>query len=290
MTGANTDDLVRAFCTTWRGTPPAGLAAALRDFVERAGDAGPSMLAALGRVAPASDDIVGFVERCRAADFALAQGAAAGTSSAIRALEARFATAIAITTRRFAGLGHSEDDLLQILRDKLLVAAPGELPTIAQYNGQGSLETWLRVIATRTFIDLGRRKDRARELPAGDHLEDALQAGDLELELVKAEYRDAVARALRTAVTSLAPGDRHLLRQHLVGGLTIDQLAVALGIHRATAARRLARARDELAERTRSALAEALQLDDHELGEVLGLVLSKLDISMRTLLASRPVA
>jgi RNA polymerase sigma-70 factor, ECF subfamily len=88
------------------------------------------------------------------------------------------------------------------------------------------------------------------------------------------------------AAKQLEPGDRHLLRQHLVAGLSIDQLGAVLGIHRATAARRITRARERLAADTRAELARRLALAPEELDEVIGLVMSRLDVSLGQLLAS----
>jgi RNA polymerase sigma-70 factor, ECF subfamily len=230
-------------------------------------------------------DPIAFCDSCRIDELALAHLAASGDSTAIAELERRFATTLALVCRRFVIPGHGADDLLQTLRTRLYVSPA----TLAAYNGQGSLDSWLRVTATRLFIDLTRRKDRAREVPSEDAIE-LLAASDLALDAIKAEYRDEVAGALVEAVRSLAPGDRHLLRQHLVGGLSIDQLGAVLGIHRATAARRIARARDELAAKTREVLGHRLRLDDRELTDMLGLVMSNLDISIGKLLASRPHA
>src|SRR5438270_2415309 len=127
--------------------------------------------------------------------------------------------------------------------------------------------------ATRLFLDLAKLKDRARELPGSDSGIAALpDPSDLGLELIKLEYRAAVRAAIGQAARQLAPGDRHLLRQHFVAGLTIDQLAVALGIHRATAARRIGKAREQLAAATRDELAAKLAIAPDELSDVFGLV------------------
>jgi RNA polymerase sigma-70 factor, ECF subfamily len=217
-------------------------------------------------------------------ELALAIAAANGSEAAIAELEAACAGTIGAACRRFANTGHTADDLRQILRTKLFV---GDDCTIGLYNGQGSLEAWIGVIATRLFIDLGRRKDRAREAVEDPCELDVVASQDLELELVKVEYRVAVAAALRDAALELEAGDRHLLRQHLVRGLSIDQLAAVLGIHRATAARRIAKAREHLAWRTRELVSTRLALAELELDTVFGLVVSKLDVSLRTLLASQ---
>jgi RNA polymerase sigma-70 factor (ECF subfamily) len=240
-------------------------------------------IAALAAHAP-RDDAEAFCKQVRVDDFALAAAAAHGRDGSIAQLERTFAATIDATCRRFEGRGHTADDLRQILRTKLFV---GDEPAIALYNGQGSLGTWLRVMATRLFIDLGRRKDRARETSEDPSDLDAIEPSDLELDLVKAEYRSAVAAALDEAARQLEAGDRHLLRQHLVAGLSIDQIGAVLGIHRATAARRIAKAREQLAVKTRELVAAQLQLDERELAELFGLVISKLDVSLRQLLASR---
>jgi len=219
-------------------------------------------------------------------DHALAAAAGRGDADAIEALEEKYGQALGFVCRRFAGKGHTEDDLRQILREKLFVATPEHPPTIAQYNGAGSLESWLRVIATRLFIDLGRRKDRARESSSDPGTLDAVEPRDLELDLVKAEYRTAVQAAMDEAAHQLEPGDRHLLRQHFVAGLTVDQLGAVLGVHRATAARRLAKARETLAQRTREIVATQLRLEESELEEIFGLVSSKLSLSIGKMLAT----
>jgi len=229
-----------------------------------------------------------FCERMHAGEFALAVAAARGSSTAIAQLERTFAGTLDFACRRFAGRGHAEDDLQQILRAKLFVTEPDRPAAISLYNGQGSLESWLRVIATRLFIDLGRRKDRARETAADPSTLDMIEPSDLELDVIKAEYRSTVAAALDEAARELDSAERHLLRQHLVTGLTIDQLAAVLGIHRATVARRIGRARDALIIRTRELVTEQLALDADELADMFRLVVSKLDLSMRRLLQSRP--
>lgn len=233
-------------------------------------------------------DVATFCDRTHAGELALAVAAARGSTAAIAAFERRFADVLGFASRRFAGRGHTEEDLQQILRTKLFVSEPDRPAAISQYNGQGSLESWLRVIATRLFIDLGRRKDRARETTSDPSTLDAIEPSDLELDVIKAEYRSTVAAALDEAARALDPAERHLLRQHLVAGLTIDQLSAVLGVHRATVARRIARARDALILRTRELVTAQLALDPDELADMFRMVVSKLDLSMRRLLQTRP--
>jgi RNA polymerase sigma-70 factor (ECF subfamily) len=66
--------------------------------------------------------------------------------------------------------------------------------------------------------------------------------------------------------------------------MSIDEIATAYGIHRATAARRVNRARDALLADTRRRMSERLRLNSKELDSVLGLVESRLHASVRRLL------
>jgi RNA polymerase sigma-70 factor (ECF subfamily) len=218
------------------------------------------------------------------ADLALARAAGAGDASAIAAIERAHHMTIDSLCRRFASTANSADDMRQLLREKLFT---GESPGILGFAGQGHLGSWLRVTATRLFLDLGKRKDRARELPARDSgIRTLCDPADLGLELIKQEYRAAVRVAIEEAARELEPSDRHVLRQHFVAGLTIDELAVALGIHRATAARRIVKARERLAASARQGISAKLDISSHELSEMLGLVISRLDVSISRMLAT----
>jgi RNA polymerase sigma-70 factor (ECF subfamily) len=292
---ATADELAAAFAAAWSGTTedPA-LGARLGELCAAARLGYPTLaiddielVRAIAARAPAGADLAPYLERCRPGDLAVAVAAARGSTAAISELERVHRATIEAACRRFAGPGQTADDLRQILRARLFVAEPGEQPKIADYAGQGFLENWLRVTAVRVFLDLAKRKDRVRETPADDQDVLALpQPGDLSLDVVKAEYRAAVAAAMHDAAQRLEPGDRHLLRQHLVAGLSIDRLGAVLGIHRATAARRIARAKEQLVAETRRGLAVRLGLDERELDEVIGLVMSRLDVSIGQLLAT----
>lgn len=290
---ATADELAAAFAAIVPGTDP-GIGARLVELCGEARKAYPTfaiddreLVTAIAARAPTTD-LAGYLGRCRAGDLAVAVGAGRGSEAAIAELERAHRTTIDATCRRFAGPGQTADDLKQILRTKLFVAEPGQLPKIMDYAGQGFLDNWLRVTAVRVFLDLAKRKDRVREAPAEDDDVLALpQPGDLALDVVKAEYRTAVAAAMHEGAQRLEPGDRHLLRQHFVAGLSIDQLGAVLGIHRATAARRIARAREQLVAETRRQLALRLKLEEHELEDVIGLVMSRLDVSIGKLLATK---
>ncbi len=277
-------ELSAAYAAICGCTTPAELEDQLARMCAEARRAHPTLELAdvdlVAAIARGTHGDVARVERCMAGDLALATAAAAGSREAIAMIAQTYAPAIDGACHRFAGDGHTIDDLRQILHTALFV---GDAPRIASYDGQGSLANWIRVTAIRLFIDLTRRKDRAREVLA-DETPELAAATDLALQTIKAEYRAVVATALAEAVAALEPRDRYLLREHLVHRMSIDELGAALGIHRATAARRVAGARTELATITRRLVAERLALADSELGDVYTLVASGLDMSIGGLL------
>jgi len=171
------------------------------------------------------------------------------------------------------------DDVKQLIRVQLLVARDGKPPGIVGYRGKGPLRGWVRITATRELIRHQRK--RARETPSERPLDEALgDAADPLLLQLKAEYRSEFATALREAITELDAEDRTLLRQQIVDQLSIDEIGAAFGVHRATAARWLQRARGALVARTRGRLAARLKMPVEEIDSVIRLVQSQLDVSV----------
>jgi RNA polymerase sigma-70 factor (ECF subfamily) len=145
-------------------------------------------------------------------------------------------------------------ELLQRARIRLVV---GETPALLHYAGRGDLATWLRVVTSRIGIDhlraLGR--DRRSELELSTVADRRPSA---ESQLGHAQRRELIGGALRAALTRLSPRARALLQLHHVEGVTIDGLAPTYGVHRATVARWIEAAREDL---QRELTAELIRLD-----------------------------
>ncbi|MFY0530568.1 sigma factor-like helix-turn-helix DNA-binding protein [Archangium gephyra] len=78
--------------------------------------------------------------------------------------------------------------------------------------------------------------------------------------------------------------ERALLRLHHIHGLTMDRLATMYGEPRSSIARRVMQARERLLKLTRGELASRLKLEGSELESLLGLVRSRLDLSLHRLM------
>jgi len=160
------------------------------------------------------------------------------------------------------------DEVKQVLRMQLLVEKDGKPAGLSGYRGKGPLRGWVRITATRELIRHKKKASRnvSIDRSGGRTLEGMLTTGgDPALEALKVEYRNEFAIALREAI---------------VDDLSIDAIGVAYGVHRATAARWLNRARSALVAATHQRLAERLKLPIDQIESVIRLVQSKLDASM----------
>lgn len=220
------------------------------------------------------DDLRGWLDRLQAADFYLARCCLEGDAAAIEGFCDQFDEPLMLIVRRFAKSTAHAQDLRQHLLEKLFVWGPQRRPRISEYAGQGFLLNWLRVTATRAFIDLQRNTsgverhqesfDQARQLHTL-----ALPSLDMELELLKQSYRDVFKRAFSEAIEQLPARPRLILRHSFIEGLSIDQIGALYGVHRATAARWLVDARGQLATLTRQLMSQELELSQPELESII---------------------
>jgi len=245
-------------------------------------------LAWLGERAPAVEPSEPIFGELHVADLFFACACAAQNTPAIAMFEARIVPSMA---RALSGLrlGEAErDELLQRLREKLLVRSGDEPPRVARYAGRGPLRGWAKVVAVREGRDALRRAGRSKEVPSDDAvLELGVGLESPELAILKAGQREAFGEAVRAALDALEPGERVVLRYHYVEGLTVDTIGRILSLHRASAARRIAKARQHLLTGTRMVLRERLGVNRSELDSMLRLIGSQLHVSLPRLFDSK---
>jgi RNA polymerase sigma-70 factor (ECF subfamily) len=236
----------------------------------------------LSRCVDPHADLATQVSALPAADLFLACACAAGDSRAIAALEDTYARQIGMAVRRIRDQHLLPDDFRQMLRGRLFVGAPGEPAAIARYTGQGPLGAWLRVTALRAALNATRSKrPSARGLPSEEELfrfDD--RTGDPELDHLKLTYRDAFRRAFQDTLAALPSREKTLLRQSVVHGLSVREIARLHDVHHATAARWLAGARTMLLSGTREVLRARLDVSARELDSIMDLIESRLDVSV----------
>jgi len=219
-------------------------------------------------------------------DLSWARALAAGDPRALARYESELVPIIRAQLRR---RHHTDDeiaDLQQTLRARLFVGDGGG-PAVAKYAGMGQLRSWVLVAALRESTRSRQKKTRE---PATDDealiaIADRTNATPV-AEPGKERYREAFRAAFREALASLTSRDRNLLRMHLIDGLSIDQIGAIQGVHRATAARWIERAREDIASKVRRRLMKDLGADPFEADDVLRWVQSRIELSLSGLNAS----
>jgi len=224
----------------------------------------------------------------RAADLYLAAGCSAGDPAALARLDADLATHLRPVFARLRIAAADCDELVQRVRVALLVRDEDGHSGIARYTGRGDLRAYLRVIALR----IGLRWLESQGAPPHDDHDDFLalvpdDTDSAELALLKQRCLHVVRAGFTSALASLSPRQRTLLRQRYVDGLGIDTLCQLHRVHRATCARWIDAARVKVVRGVRRHLRVTLGLERDELDTALALVRSQLDLSLSRQLASR---
>jgi RNA polymerase sigma-70 factor (ECF subfamily) len=253
---------------------------------------GEAFAAELGRRLGEGDDPTGALEALYLDDLLLARACAAGDRAALAHFEREILRQVGDFV---AGIDRSPafaDEVRQRLGERLFArgggawggGAPGggaRGGAIDEYGGRGPLGAWVRVAATRVALNL--RRGARREGRRAASVEEAVGAA-LDLAYVKERYREPFAEALREALLDLPPHQRALLRLYHVEGLSLEAMAALYRAHLSTVSRRLARAREQVAEGATRRLRERLGASASEVESLVPLVLSRLEMSFERLL------
>lgn len=213
-----------------------------------------------------------------ASELYLCCACCAGDHGAQRAFER---DCLAVATTAIARFERGSDFLheaLQELWEKLLL---GTSPKVLQYTGRGPLKAWVRVAATRVALDRCRAHGvfAARHVELSERL--ASNGSSVENSLMRAKYGRAFEQALAEAVASLSAQQRNVLRMHVAGQCSIDEIGRAYNVHRATAARWIDRSRAHIYQSVRRALsARRFKLTESEFKSLAHVLRSELDLHL----------
>ncbi|HEY5927693.1 MAG TPA: sigma factor-like helix-turn-helix DNA-binding protein [Kofleriaceae bacterium] len=213
-------------------------------------------------------------------DLTWARALAAGNRDALDRYEGELVPLIDAQLRRRGFTPDQIAEVQQTLRARFF-AGDGDGPAIASYTGRGRLRSWVLVAALREAVRQRQRfapevtTDEGALFDVVDRAEIFAQEGTH-----KDLYRDVFRAAFRKVVAELAVRDRNLLRLHVIDELTIDEIGVLHGVHRATAARWLDRVREHVALGVRREVARELGTDMFETSELMQWVKSRIELSL----------
>ena len=142
---------------------------------------------------------------------------------------------------------------------------------LGYYSGVGSLGGWLRAVVGQLAIDQHRRQTRLVQAEEDSDLDRmALDDGDLDgagayqlsaspEELLTSNLASAdVEKALGRALAELPDEDRLLMKLYYFDGLRLREAGAVLGVHEATASRRLTRIHGDVRQQV-----EAILMKEH---------------------------
>jgi RNA polymerase sigma-70 factor (ECF subfamily) len=293
------DAATTSFLERWRGPAPTGrrlavLEAALGDALERARASWPRVSVAparfgawLGARAPVNSPADEAVRLLRAEPLYLACACAQGIGEAVASFDEALLSHVPGWIAQFGLDRDGVEEAKQILREKLFVGGADGAPKIEQYGGRGSLESWLRVAAVRTALNVLAARKPTAALDEGREVSEGVLQYDVELDYIKARHRADFAEVFGQALSALPKRDRALLRFHYLERLTPARIGTIYRVHRTTAARWIAEAQRRLLEDTRRRLMGRLGISRAECDSLVRAVRSRLPVTLGSFLRAQ---
>ena len=255
-------------------------------------------------------EITEFLETLHADDLCLAIACERGDEAAWRDLMARYEATVRAAARYHSQNETQAEELTQSIWAELHGLRTNEqgnpVGKLAYYSGRGSLGGWLRAVVGQLAVDLHRRSARLvqpedaidfERLAHGAHEAQASEDGlhvaappDPERALCNQETTRDLDAALARAISELAPEDRLLIKLYYFDNLRLHEAGRVLGVHEATASRRLARLHRDVRSRVEAILITERGWTSQETKLSLAEAASHLEIDLHRTLAAETAA
>jgi RNA polymerase sigma-70 factor (ECF subfamily) len=246
--------------------------------------------------------IAKFIDELQADDLCLIIACERGDENAWNDLVERFTTTVRSAARSASSNEDAAEDLAQSIWAELygLRTRKDGAPAskLAYYSGRGSLAGWLRAVVGQLAVDTFRKQSRlvqteedtdldrlARDASVGEG--QAVLAGiptpeeSMSNRFAKADMQ----QALNKAVQELAAEDRLLVKLYYFDNLRLREAGAVLGVHEATASRRLSRIQTDLRKQVTKILIDERGWTQTETEKSFAEVAQHLDTDLETLLS-----
>jgi RNA polymerase sigma-70 factor (ECF subfamily) len=208
-----------------------------------------------------------FIDGMQADDLCLIVACENNDESAWSEMVERFTPAVRSAARSASSNEDAAEDLVQSIWAELYGLRIGKdgkpSSKLAYYSGRGSLAGWLRAVVSQLAVDVYRKQARlvqteedadldrlVNELPASKG-QAAISANLQNPEkIISNKFAESdVQSALSAAVQELTSEDRLLVKLYYFDDMRLREAGVVLGVHEATASRRLTRIHSDLRKR-----------------------------------------
>jgi RNA polymerase sigma-70 factor (ECF subfamily) len=249
-----------------------------------------------------------FLDALHADDLCLIVACERGDQAAWSDLVERFGATVRSAARQAASNEDAAEDLAQSIWAELhgLRVRDDGRPAgkIAYYSGRGSLGGWLRAVVGQLAIDQHRKSARLVQteedadfdrLAQDSHQSDepfsaTSSAPDPERALSENRAARDVEASLAEALGELGAEDRLLVKLYYFDGLRLREAGAVLGVHEATASRRLARVHAEVRRRVEVLLVKEHGWTESETARALAEAAAHLDSDLELMLTSETAA
>ena len=254
-------------------------------------------------------EIKDFIDGLQADDLCLILACERGDESAWSALVERFTPTVRSAARSASSNEDAAEDLAQSIWAELYglrIGKDGKRSSkLAYYSGRGSLAGWLRAVVGQLAVDTYRKQSRlvqaeedtdldriASELPSMHEGQAVITASVKNPEQVISNRfaESEMQQAFNAAVDGLTAEDRLLVKLYYVDELRLREAGAVLGVHEATASRRLTRIHSDLRKRVSQILMEDKGWTKSETERSFSEVAQHLDADLESLVTKQGVS
>lgn len=214
-----------------------------------------------------------FIDKLQADDLCLIVACEQGNQKAWSDLVERFSATVRSAARSASSNEEGADDLAQSIWAELhgLRVRDDGKPAgkLAYYSGRGSLAGWLRAVVGQLAVDQHRKQSRLVQTEEDADFDRIIQHGrddntwsahaealNPELQVSTKLAGASLQKALAECVRQLSAEDRLLVKLYYFDGLRLREAGAVLGVHEATASRRLTRVHADLRQHVQESLIE----------------------------------
>jgi RNA polymerase sigma-70 factor (ECF subfamily) len=251
-------------------------------------------------------EISKFIDEMQADDLCLIIACERGDESAWNDLVERFTPTVRSAARSASSNEDAAQDLAQSIWAELygLRTKKDGRPAskLAYYSGRGSLAGWLRAVVAQLAVDMFRKQSRlvqteedadldrlAREANIGEGQSVLAGMATPEESMSNRFAQTDMQQALNRAVQELAAEDRLLVKLYYFDNLRLREAGAVLGVHEATASRRLTRIQTDLRKRVAKILIDERGWTPAETEKSFAEVAQHLDTDLEGLLTKERV-
>jgi len=248
-------------------------------------------------------EIAKFIDEMQADDLCLIIACERGDENAWNDLVERFKPTVRSAARSASSNEDAAEDLAQSIWAELygLRVRKDGMPAskLAYYSGRGSLAGWLRAVVAQLAVDTFRKQSRLVQteedtefdrLARDGHGQTVVSGIATPEESISNSFAQAdMQQAVEKAIQELGAEDRLLVKLYYFDNLRLREAGAVLGVHEATASRRLTRIQSDLRKRVTKILIDERGWTQAETERSFAEVAQYLDTDLEAILSRESV-